>query len=213
MKILEHVDLRHFNTFHVSAKARYFVDITSLAELRDALAWVKEKAVPYMLIGQASNILFKQDYPGLIMELNIKGITVVAQTAEHAAVRVMCGEVWHDFVQYCLQRGYFGLENLSLIPGTAGAAPVQNIGAYGVEVKDSLLSLEALEIATGTMRVFSNAECEFAYRDSVFKQRLQGQYIICCVTFRLSLAPQVNLSYPALQAALRHVPPADITPA
>jgi UDP-N-acetylmuramate dehydrogenase len=212
LSIREHVDLRHFNTFHVSAKARWFTTIANQPALEAALAWVREHQVPYMLIGQGSNLLFKQDYPGLIIELDIKGIACVAETAEYADVRAMCGEGWHDFVLHCLQQQWHGLENLSLIPGTVGAAPVQNIGAYGVEAKDTLLELEALEIASGRYRTFSKAECEFGYRDSVFKQALKDQYIICSVTFRLRKKPVLNLTYPALQAALKDVPPAQLTP-
>ena len=137
-----------------------------------------------MRVGHGSNMRFRQDYPGLMIEIHIKGISVLARTEEHVDVKVMGGEIWHDFVLYCLEQHYFGLENLSLIPGTVGAAPVQNIGAYGVEIKDRLLELEALEISSGKFRTFTNAECEFAYRSSVFKQALQGQFIICSVSFR-----------------------------
>lgn len=213
MTIQENFDLRHFNTFHVSARARYFAEITSLAHLQEVLDWARQrKGLPYMLIGQGSNLLFKQDYPGLILELNIKGITVRAETAEYTDVQAMCGEIWHDFVQYCLAQGWHGLENLALIPGTVGAAPVQNIGAYGVEARDTLLSLQALDIATNRMHTFSNADCEFAYRDSVFKRRLKDQFIICSVVFRLAKQPHLNLSYPALRAALKDVPPDQLTP-
>lgn len=212
MNILEDVDLRKYNTFHVSAHARYFADITSLEQLRATLAWVKERQLPYMLIGQGSNILFKQDYPGLVMELNIKGIRLVDETPEYADVEALCGEVWHDFVQHTLGQGWYGLENLSLIPGTVGAAPVQNIGAYGAEVKDTLLTLDALHIESGEMRAFTNADCGFGYRDSVFKRELRDQYIICRVRFRLGKQAELNLDYPALRDALRDVPADQLTP-
>jgi UDP-N-acetylmuramate dehydrogenase len=212
MNICEDFDLRHFNTFHVSARARWFIAVGTLQELEQALAWVRVQAVPFMLIGQGSNILFKTDYPGLIIELDIKGITLQAETADTVDVRAMCGEIWHDFVLHTLAQGWFGLENLSLIPGTVGAAPVQNIGAYGAEAKDSVLELHALEVATGSYRSFSKAECEFGYRDSIFKQRLKDRFIICSVTFRLHKTAQLNLSYPALQMALREVPDQDLTP-
>lgn len=212
MQIRENVDLRQFNTFHVSARARWFCLADSLDALAAALAWVRAHNVPFMLIGQGSNLLFKQDYPGLVIELGIRGVTVVGETADHADVRAMCGEVWHEFVLHCLRHKWYGLENLSLIPGTVGAAPVQNIGAYGVEVKDTLLELEALEIASGRYRTFSNAECAFAYRDSAFKQALKDRYIICSVTFRLPKQPNLNISYPALQAELKAVPQGQLTP-
>jgi len=212
MSIQENVDLHRYNTFHVAARARYFSDITSHEQLRDVMAWVRQRNMPYMLIGQGSNILFKQDYPGMVVELNIKGMRVVDDSPAHVDVDVQCGEIWHDFVQHALRQGWYGLENLSLIPGTVGAAPVQNIGAYGVEVKDSVVALDALHIASGELRSFTNAECEFSYRDSVFKRRLKDQYIICSVRFRLYKQPRLNLTYPALQAALRDTPQKLISP-
>jgi UDP-N-acetylmuramate dehydrogenase len=212
MLIQEYADLRHLNTFHVSAKARYFAEVCSAEELRETVLWARAQQVPFMLLGQGSNILFKQDYPGLVIELHICGIEILADNGVQVDVRVMGGEIWHDFVLYCLDNELFGLENLSLIPGTVGAAPVQNIGAYGAEIKDTLLTLDALEIATGNIRTFSNAECAFAYRSSVFKQELQGQYVICSVTFRLHKQPRLNLGYPALQQALADRDQATLTP-
>lgn len=212
MLIREQVDLRHLNTFHVSARARWFAAVTSTDELQQALAWLRQHPMPFMLIGQGSNILFQQDYPGLVIELHTRGIRIVAQTPDYVDVEAMGGEVWHDFVQWCLQQGCYGLENLSLIPGTVGAAPVQNIGAYGVEVKDRLLSLEAIEIASGASRHFSLADCGFGYRSSVFKRELAGQYVICSVRFRLLRQPQLKLDYPALQQALAGRDPATLTP-
>lgn len=212
VKIQENVDLHRYNTFHVAARARYFCDITSQAQLREVLALVHERGLRYMLIGQGSNILFKQDYSGIILELNIKGIRVVDDSPSHVDVEVQCGEIWHDFVQHALRQGWYGLENLSLIPGTVGAAPVQNIGAYGVEVKDSIVTLDALHIESGAMRTFTSAECGFSYRDSVFKQALKDQYIISSVVFRLHKQPRLNLTYPALQAALREIPAKLVSP-
>ncbi|MEY4642616.1 MAG: hypothetical protein RLZZ227_2610 [Pseudomonadota bacterium] len=212
LNIQENVDLRKYNTFHVSAVARYFADVTSAAQLRETVAWVNARQMPYMLIGQGSNLLFKQDYPGLIIELNIKGIRLTAETRDHVDVEAQCGELWHNFVQHTLRQGWYGIENLSLIPGTVGAAPVQNIGAYGVEVKDTLWSLQALHMASGELRTFTNADCGFSYRDSIFKRELRDQYVICSVVFRLHKQPRVNLSYPALQAVLRGIPSTLITP-
>lgn len=212
MEILDHFNLKNFNTFHVSARARYFVNVNDLACLRDALAFATKGNLPFILIGQGSNVLFRRDYPGLVIEMNIRGKDVVDEDAKSCQVRARCGENWHAFVQWCLARGYFGLENLSLIPGTVGAAPVQNIGAYGVELRDAMVSLEALEIATGELRTFSNAECGFGYRDSVFKGELKDRFIIYSVTFALSKEPAVNIRYDALAKALEGVPEQDITP-
>lgn len=212
LAIQEHTDLRHLNTFHVSAKARYLVSITATSQLQAVLQWQREHAIPFMLIGQGSNILFKADYPGLIIELHSKGIEVVNSTQDYVDVEVQAGEIWHDFVVHTLQQQWFGLENLSLIPGTVGAAPVQNIGAYGVEVKDTLLHLDALELATGQVRRFTNADCNFSYRQSFFKQEGKDRFIICAVTFRLPRQPRLRLEYPALKAALATVPSAQLSP-
>lgn len=212
MQIQENFNLKHFNTFHVSAHARYFVEVSSLDDLVKALAFQKQEKLPFMLIGQGSNLLFKEDYRGLIIELNLRGIEKTAEDAEHFYIRAAGGENWHNFVQYCLQRGYYGLENLSLIPGTVGAAPVQNIGAYGIELSDFLHELDALEISTGKRKRFSKTDCQLAYRDSVFKRELKDQYIITSVTFALQKTPRLNLSYPALQKALQDVPEEMITP-
>jgi UDP-N-acetylmuramate dehydrogenase len=212
MNIRENFNLKTFNTFHVSAHARYFAEIATLPELQEVLSWSREHKIPFMLIGQGSNILFKQDFPGLIIELNIKGREVVASTSTHTDIRAMCGENWHELVRHTLSMNLYGLENLSLIPGTVGAAPVQNIGAYGAEIKDTLLELQALEIATGSYHIFSNADCRFSYRNSAFKQELRDKYIICSVTFRLAKTAQINLGYPALRDAFRGFDPATITP-
>lgn len=212
MQIIEHASLHHLNTFHVSAGARWLTVVRDDAELKQALAWAREKAVPFLLIGQGSNILFKEDFPGLVIELHMLGRGVRDETDTHVDVRAMAGEIWHDFVLHCLAQNWYGLENLSLIPGTVGAAPVQNIGAYGVELGDVLLELEAMEIATGASRVFSNAMCRFSYRSSVFKEELQGQYVITSATFRLRKKAELNLDYPALQQALKGIPPESLTP-
>lgn len=213
MEFLEHFNLKNYNTFHVSAHARYFVNVTNLDWLREALDFAKSRNLPYLLIGQGSNLLFRNDYPGLIIEMNIRGKNLLAGDDAHWIVKARCGENWHAFVQWCLDNSYYGLENLSLIPGTVGAAPVQNIGAYGVELSEVMTSLEALDIATGELKTFSNAQCRFSYRDSVFKGELKDQYIIYSVTFALHKQPVINISYGSLAKALADIPEKDITPA
>lgn len=210
--IREQVDLRHLNTFHVAAKARWLVTVTSLPQLQQVLRWQQAQQVPFMLLGQGSNVLFKQDYDGLIIELHNQGVCLIQETEECVDVETQAGEVWHDFVQHTLAQGWYGLENLSLIPGTVGAAPVQNIGAYGVEVRDRLLSLLAVEISTGESRVFRNADCHFGYRHSWFKQEGKDRYIIWSVTFRLHKKPALVLDYPALKQALATIPAEHLTP-
>jgi UDP-N-acetylmuramate dehydrogenase len=212
MLVRENVDLHYLNTFHVSARCRWFAEVTCVDDLSGVLAWMHGRNLPYILLGQGSNILFREDYPGLVIELGIKGISLIAQTGNTVLVQAMGGEIWHPFVQHCLDQGWYGLENLSLIPGTVGAAPVQNIGAYGVELQDVLHEVHAIEIATGEMLTFSNAECDFSYRSSVFKKELRDQFIITGVTFRLSTLPVPVLTYPSLQDALRAVAPEAITP-
>ena len=202
LNLREQVDLHHLNTFHVAAQARYFVEITEAAQLPVLCRWLAAHPMPYMLIGQASNILFRQDYPGLIIELNIKGIRQLDSTGNTVRVAAMGGEIWHDFVLHTLAEGWCGLENLSLIPGTVGAAPVQNIGAYGVELAERVESLSAVIISTGEVQHFSRADCQFGYRTSIFKQALRDQVIISEVVFSLSRQPDLRLGYPALHQAI-----------
>ena len=212
MEILENFNLKNFNTFHVSAHTRYFVNATDLACLRDALVFARKKELQLMLIGQGSNLLFRKDFPGLVIEMNIRGKKLAGQDANHWHISARCGENWHAFVQWCLDHQYYGLENLSLIPGTVGAAPVQNIGAYGVELCEVMSSLEALEIASGELKTFSNADCQFSYRSSVFKGELKDQYIIYSVNFALSKQPGIKISYASLAQALAGIADEDITP-
>jgi UDP-N-acetylmuramate dehydrogenase len=213
MDILEQVNLREYNTFGVAASARYFTVLNSVDDLYDALAFAKVKQVPFLIMGQGSNVLFQDDFPGLVLVSRILGHTLEKEDEESYLVTACSGEIWHDFVQWCLAQGYYGLENLSLIPGTVGAAPIQNIGAYGVELKDVVFSLEAIDTLTGDTRTFTQADCEFGYRNSIFKQSMKGRYVIHKVTFRLGKSPRVNLSYAALARALEGHATASITPA
>lgn len=212
MELQEHVNLRQLNTFHIPATTRYFVNVQTLRDLKEAIAFAQAKQLPFMLIGQGSNLLFRDDYPGLIIEMNLHERTLLETRDREVLVRAGCGEVWHDFVRYCLDNDWYGLENLSLIPGTVGAAPVQNIGAYGVELAQRLHSLQALAIDTGELHYFSNEDCEFGYRTSIFKQGLRDRFIITSVTFCLSTTPMVDIHYGALKNALTDVKPEKITP-
>ena len=212
MEVLENFNLQHYNTFHVSAHARYFINVTDINCLRDALGFAKARNLPFLMIGQGSNLLFRDNYPGIILEMNIHGKRIKAEEGDDVLVEAKSGENWHVFVKWCLENKCYGIENMSLIPGTVGAAPVQNIGAYGVELCDAFESLEALEIQTGELRTFNREQCEFAYRDSVFKGRLKEQYIITSVVLRLSRKANIKIEYSALANALAHVPAADISP-
>lgn len=205
MLVQSNVSLRHLNTFGLDADARYFVNVSSVDELTAVLRDPVWKGIPKFILGGGSNILLTQDIDALVIHPGIKGINVLEETEETVTLEVGAGEVWHDFVMHCVDNGYGGVENLSLIPGTVGAAPMQNIGAYGVEIKSVIESVEAVDIESGQKRVFSNAECEFGYRESIFKKALKHQYVITGATFRLSKKPVLNAAYGDVQKTLQEM--------
>lgn len=182
----------------VSAKARFYVEVNTVDAHQKALEFAQENELPILILGGGSNILFVKDFPGLVVHQNSKGIELVAENDEQVEVRVAAGENWHQLVQFCVNKGWGGIENLSLIPGNVGAAPIQNIGAYGVELESVFSSLEALYVKTGEIRTFSKDECAFGYRDSIFKKELKGEVIIISVNLILQKNPKVQLSYKAL---------------
>jgi len=201
LQIQENISLKNFNTFGIDVSARYYVEIShedELAELFLDPQWINTK---HLVLGGGSNMLFKSDFDGLVIRINIRGIEHRIQNND-VFVEAGAGEVWNDLVNYCVDRGYAGIENLSLIPGSVGASPVQNIGAYGVELKDVFKSCRAFEIATGQFKTFDKAECDFAYRESVFKGAFKEQYIIVSVKLHLSLLPHFNLKYGAIEQEL-----------
>lgn len=202
MEIKENVSLRPYNTFGFEAKARYFIAITSVGQLQKLLLDPRWATTPKWILGGGSNVLLTQDVNALVIRMEIKGIETVQEDDNQVVLRVGAGENWHSFVQYCVEKGYGGVENLSLIPGTVGAAPMQNIGAYGVEIKDIFEELEAVETTTGILRTFDAATCAFGYRESVFKTTLKNQYIIASVSFRLQKKPVYNVSYGDIQKTL-----------
>ncbi len=202
MQILQDVSLQPHNTFGLEALARQWITITSTKQLQELLRDPNYQSVPKMVLGGGSNVLFTQDFEGLLIKIAIPGISVVDESDDEVYVRSGAGVGWHDLVMQCIDQGYGGIENLSLIPGTVGAAPMQNIGAYGVEIKDVFSSLEAVEVATGDLRTFSAADCQFGYRSSIFKHELKGRYIITSVTLHLSKQPSLNTSYGAITETL-----------
>ncbi len=202
MIFLEHAPLQARNTFAIAAHSQFLVEVESEAELKEVLATVTARNLPVLVLGGGSNIVLSQDFQGLVICPKLKGIRCLNEQPNSVIVEAAAGENWHDFVQYCLAQGWYGLENLSLIPGTVGASPIQNIGAYGVEIKDCFDGLTAIERQTGQVREFSLADCQFAYRDSVFKQDLKDAYIITSVRFRLSKLAQVKLQYGDIAADL-----------
>lgn len=200
---LEHnMDLTRFNTFGIAAKAHSLARFGSVDELRTLLALPEVISKPQLILGGGSNILFTQDFQGTILVNEIPGVALVKEDAEHVWVKAGAGVGWHAFVLYCVDRGWGGVENLSLIPGKVGAAPMQNIGAYGVETKDSFVSLEAMRIADGELVVFKTEECGFGYRESYFKREGKGRFVILTVTFKLSKHPVLNTSYGNIQQEL-----------
>jgi UDP-N-acetylmuramate dehydrogenase len=202
MKIEEDISLKQFNTFNIDAKARYFAEPSTVEEFQEILSEKKFKNTQKFVLGGGSNILFTKDFDGLLLKNNIKGIELLKEDADFYYVKAGAGEVWHDVVMHCVNNNYGGLENLSLIPGSVGAGPIQNIGAYGVELKDRLFELDALNITDGKIYTFSNAACKFGYRDSVFKNELKGKYIITSVTYKLLKKPELNTRYGAIEKEL-----------
>ncbi|MFY0592284.1 UDP-N-acetylmuramate dehydrogenase [Roseivirga sp.] len=196
----EDVSLKPYNTFGIEAKAKRFIAFHTVTKLQSALAEQGSDAL--LVLGGGSNVLLTQDFQGLVLKNELKGIEVVEENEEHIFVKVAAGENWHEFVLHCISQQWAGVENLSLIPGTVGAAPMQNIGAYGVEIRQVFESLEALEIATGVLKTFNNKECEFGYRESVFKKALKGKFIITSVVFKLNKEASFNTSYGAIQTTL-----------
>ena len=177
--IQRNVDLKPYNTFGISEKADRFATFRSIRELDEILENNREQ--PLLILGGGSNILLTKTVEKLVLKNEVKGIEVVKEDRSHVWVKAAGGEVWHEFVLYCIEKGWGGIENMSLIPGCVGAAPMQNIGAYGVEIKDVFVELEAYEISTGKLRIFTNEECEFGYRESVFKRKLKNQFGYCQV--------------------------------
>ncbi|APY07838.1 UDP-N-acetylenolpyruvoylglucosamine reductase [Winogradskyella sp. J14-2] len=183
--VIEHnVSLQPFNTFGIDAKAKQYCNITNTTVLSEILKTKNDQS--FFILGGGSNMLLTKDIEALVLHINLKGIEVVNETDDSVFVKAMAGENWHQFVLWCLKHNYGGIENLSLIPGNVGTSPIQNIGAYGVELKDVFESCEAINIKNQDSRIFYKDDCGFDYRESVFKQELKGKYIITSVTFKLS---------------------------
>ncbi len=198
----ENFDLQPYNSFALQVRARYFCAAQSLAQIQSALEFAQANTLPLLVIGGGSNLLLREDFPGLVLQVALQGIETLSVDAHSAVVRAASGENWHQFVCHCLEHEYFGLENLALIPGNVGAAPIQNIGAYGVEVKDFINEVTVLDIDSKQVQTMSAQACEFAYRDSIFKGRLRARKIVLGVSFSLHRQPQVNCSYQGLAHAL-----------
>jgi len=201
-KIKKNFSLKPYNTFGITVNANYFIEINNTAELISVLKDEQYRSLPKLILGGGSNVLFTSDYPGLVIKNSILGIEIIADDDDSIMLKVGGGEIWHQLVVYAVGKGYGGIENLSLIPGTVGAAPMQNIGAYGVEVKDVFVSLEALNKESLKIEKFRLEDCKFGYRQSVFKNDLKDKYVITSVTIKLSKHPTLNTSYGAIEATL-----------
>jgi UDP-N-acetylmuramate dehydrogenase len=203
MRIFQNISLKPYNTFGIEAKASQFVELNTLEEVQVLCKTFNLSERKLLILGGGSNILLTKDFDGMAIKINLKGIQVLQSDEDTVLIEAMAGEVWHDFVMYCVQNNLGGVENLSLIPGCVGAAPMQNIGAYGAEIKQVFDSLTAVEIASGELVTFTNEQCEFGYRESVFKNKHKGKYIIVSVTFKLNKKPALNHSYGAIQEVLQ----------
>jgi UDP-N-acetylmuramate dehydrogenase len=202
MTLKNNISLKPFNTFGIDVNASKFVSIDSLQNLKDIL---NTNPVDLLTLGGGSNMLLTKDVEALVLQINLKGISVISSFKNSVHVEVAAGENWHELVCWCLNKDFGGLENLSLIPGNVGTAPIQNIGAYGVELKDSFISCEAIHIHTKELRTFTKEECNFGYRNSIFKQELKGQYIITSVVFELSRYDHsLKTNYGAIEAELQN---------
>jgi UDP-N-acetylmuramate dehydrogenase len=200
MKISEQISLLPYNTFGIDVKTDFFVEYDSLADLQAILTSELIKSNRILPIGAGSNLLFLADFKGVVLHSNITSITIEREDAAAVYLEVGSGVVWDDLVAYCVTKGWGGMENLSLIPGEVGAAAVQNIGAYGVEVQDVIVEVNAVEVETGFSKTFSKEECLYGYRDSVFKNKLKGKYVICSVLFCVQKSAVFQLNYPHLEA-------------
>lgn len=201
--IKENFNLSGFTTMGVDANTRYFAKVTSISDLKEALDFSAKNEIDYLILGGGSNILFVKDFDGLVILNKMEGIEIDSETSKEVLLKISGGENWHQLVLYCIEKGWGGIENLSLIPGTVGASPIQNIGAYGVELKDVFNSLEAYDIEAKKVKNFSSMDCKFGYRDSIFKKELKGKIIITSVSIKLKKNPTLNTSYSSLSDKLK----------
>ena len=215
MEIQESISIKKYNTFGINVVAKLFAEFKTVNELSELLELDQQETDnekrETLILGGGSNILFTKDFDGLVLKNEIKGIKEIKEDEHHVYVQVGAGEIWHEFVLHCIKKGWAGVENLSLIPGNVGASPMQNIGAYGVEIKNVFYSLEAYHIKDRKIVNFSLNDCEFGYRESVFKRKFKDQFVITSVTYRLNKIPDYNISYGAIEQELEKMGVRDLS--
>ena len=200
------ISLKPYNTFGLDTRAKLLVEVTDLEMLKRVLKSKEAKENPILLLGGGSNVLLCKDFDGLVIINQIEGLEVISKTDQHVVIEILSGSVWHDTVLHCVQQNWGGIENMSLIPGSVGAAPMQNIGAYGVELKDVFISLKALNLTTLELEEFDHSACKFAYRESVFKRSLKGAYFIHSITIQLTVGEhKTNTSYGDIENTLKEM--------
>ncbi len=207
MEINKNRSLKDLNTFGVNATTKFYTEIHNLEDIHELLEWKEKTDLPTLLLGGGSNLLFVNDYQGLAAKICLSGKEIVEADADATYISVAAGENWHNFVRWTISQGYAGLENLSLIPGTVGAAPIQNIGAYGVELADHFYSLQAINLENGDVLEFNKEQCQFGYRESFFKAYGLDKLLISSVTFSLPKKPQWKINYAGVQEKLKGLEP------
>jgi UDP-N-acetylmuramate dehydrogenase len=210
MNIQYNFSLKDFNTFHIDHKAASFAALYEYGDIRKLITEGVLKEQPYFILGGGSNVLFTKDFDGIVLHPQFKGIEIIFEDKSNISVRIGAGEVWEDFVEYTVSQSWYGIENLALIPGSVGAASIQNIGAYGVELKDVFYELRAVNLENGDQEVFSKEDCEFAYRSSIFKTG-ERKYLIYDIVLNLSKEKKLNLTYHAIKDHLKDIPENEIT--
>lgn len=203
MQLLKNISLKKYNTFAIDVSAKLFCEVSSKTVLQQMLESEIVKSEKKLILGGGSNILFTKDFDGIVIKNNIGGMEAIYENENYALIKSGSGVIWHDLVLFSIARNLGGIENLSLIPGCVGASPIQNIGAYGVELKDVFYELEAIEIISGAVKIFNAADCKFGYRDSVFKNEAKNQFVIVSVTLKLNKHPVINSSYGAIENELK----------
>jgi UDP-N-acetylmuramate dehydrogenase len=202
MIFLRNISLLNFNTFHLQSKAKYWFEVQQISDLNKVVATDCFKNHPHLVLGGGSNVLLTQDFDGLILKINLKGKKIVQEDADSVWIECQSGENWHEVVTHCVDNHWGGIENLALIPGCIGAAPIQNIGAYGVEIKDVLESVSFFHFEQHAIQIFNAADCNFGYRDSIFKGALKGKGVVVAVVLKLEKKPKINSEYGDIQKTL-----------